>query len=551
MAERSARPNVIPNAVLCGLCVYGWHALMGTGLEPAAYVCVALAGLAGLAGLKALSALSARGHEIYTLAKASRPEVSHDGTARFQSSSETKKNGHYKPRGSLIGIQDAKLIFDDQSVHSVTFAPPGTGKTTGPVICNAALAAVSGEFDVVIYADPKPEIGPILKAFVERHGGRHLTIKPTRKFEDIFGQSAEFNPCDLLLRSAQSAPENLLGDCRSLNLQLIKQKKNGEEKAKWWKEGANDDVTVIQAYLALTDPEQCSFPNILSILEDPVRFDKLLDEISEQEDLLNGDLARMAKSIIALRMQDPKNAGSMLSEAITSLKMYRSSGAVAQISRKTSFDLSQATKRKPLVIGLSCDMTMIDDQLQLIGLNMLAIIRMAVRLPRPLKIKVIYDEAAFAPLENLVDLLVIGRGLGVSFELFYQSSADARRVLGKEGFESLMANCDRKVWFGLNDPKEAEELSKALGEYGALKESYRGDSDMFNINRSHEKRRLATGDQLRRLPRGLQVALIRNEKPMICETVSYGQIKPFSKQMGKSPWHERKLKLKTRVWLTL
>ena len=163
----------------------------------------------------------------------------------------------------------------------------------------------------------------------------------------------------------------------------------------------------------------------------------------------------------------------------------------------------------------------------------------------------IYDEAAFAPLENLVDLLVIGRGLGVSFELFYQSSADARRVLGKEGFESLMANCDRKVWFGLNDPKEAEELSKALGESGALKESYRGDSDMFNINRSHEKRRLATGDQLRRLPRGLQVALIRNEKPMICETVSYGQIKPFSKQMGKSPWHERKLKLKTRVWLTL
>ena len=536
---------------LLGAGYLAYDAFWGTQYDPLAWAGAA-AMLAG--GAKALAAASKRSHEIFTLLKSSREETAHAGTARWGGLPDLRRNGHLKSKGMFLGIFDGRDIWDAKSVHGIWFAPPGGGKTTTAVTTNIALSACSGEYDLIIYNDPKPEIGPVLAPFFKSRGIQFYPINPSQRWSEYMGESAHFNACDFVISSAQSSPQTLLADCRSLSLQLIKAPKNdASDKNKWWKDGARETLSVLKADKALTDPENCNYPSIQRFITDPVLLESTLEDIARKEQLLDGDLAASARDLIALSVQDPKNFGSMRSEAAMALKMFTSSGAIAQISRTSSFHLDQASFKKPIVIGLTSDITCIEEQMQFAGLNLISLIKMSVRRARPLRIKVIWDEANVAPLEGLNETLNVARGLGCSFELFYQSSADAWRVLGKENFAAVLANCDRKTWFAIHDPDVAEEVSKALGEITALKESYSqyGDEET-RTTLSHERRRMATASELRELPEGLMITLIGSEKPQLIEKISYAQIDPLKRKFGGNPWHGgKKYKRRTRVRMQL
>ena len=543
MADKGQSPGVLPNAALSAACVLGWIRFRGGETDPIAFLCLVVGAVAAFG---ALSGASHRANEVYRLVRGMRKHSAFAGTAAFMTTKEAKKAGLCNGLGYVVGTRDNTLITDNQSVHGVMFAPPGTGKTTGPVITNAALSAVSGEWDIVIVADSKPETSVMLKTFADKHQIAFYPINSSGRFEAHIGDTAFYNPCQLVIQAVADGRSSVLEDSYSLNAQLIKVAGKNGDKNIWWKRGGIKRIAVPQVYLAFIDPERCNYSDIQAMLEDPLAYGKLLDEVATRRDLLRGDLAEMAQSIIALSVDDPRNDASMLDEAITALQMFRKSGSVAAVSQRTSIDFS-----KPCIITLSTDMTLVETQLQYTGLCILSLMRLAVRSEPPRRMKIIYDEAAFAPLENLNDLLVIARGLGASFELYYQSEADAVRVLGQDGFKSMMANCDRKVWAGFNDPAVAEAAAKGLGETSLLKESYRRDGETLSQSLSHERRALVTGDELRRLPTGLQVALIRNHKPLLVERLSYGEIAPLNRQIRHSPWHAKKLREKTRVWLKL
>ncbi len=540
MSARRGLQGVIPNGAVVALCAWGWHVWNGSDLQPVAYGCAAVGAVAGLNGL---AALTNNAHEIHNTLRSTRPHSSHGGAASFMTIKEAEKAGLCSGEGVILGTKDGKLLTDSKSVHAVYFSPSGRGKTTKSVIPNAARCMESGDWDIVITVDPKPELCVMLKGLCDKRKYQFYNINTSGRYEELVGPSARFNQCELIIRHAAQGRRGLLETCTSLNAQLIKIDRKGEDKNIWWKRGGGIRITLLQAYFALTDPGRCNYPDILAILEDPLAFEALLDEIAAREDILQGDLARMARSIIALSVADPKNHATMIDEAITALQMFRQSGAIAPVCKDTNIDFSQ-----PAMIVLSTDMNRVETQRQLTGLNILSIMRLVADMDRPLRVKVIYDEAAFAPMDNLNDMLVIARGAGVSFELYYQSEADARRVLGDEGFRSMMANCERKVWFGLTDG--AEELSKTLGEVSTLKESWRSDgNDGMGVNRSHERERLMSAHEIRQLEIGTGMAQIGNLKPVLFRTLSYAEIDPYKREIRHSPLEKGPLKLKTRVWL--
>ncbi|MEP1145477.1 MAG: TraM recognition domain-containing protein [Henriciella sp.] len=544
MAER--RPDQTPmGALLSGglaaLCAYGWHHFKGPETEGISLV---LGILALFLAMKFLGSLAQRGEDIHKRARALRKTSAHGGTASLMTKKEARAEGLLKGDGVIVGTLENEVVRDSDSVHGVWIMPTGSGKTTGPLLVNACDCLTNGRWDVVIMNDPKPEAAPMMRTFCEKNNIGYFPINASGRFEDLIGPSAAWNPMQVGIDVAERGQPSLLEHCDSTNELLIQIDRTGSDKNIWWKRGGIRRMTTPQAYWALTDPDRCNHTETLKVLEDPLEYIKLMDKIAASEDLLQGDLSRRAKSIIAMATADPKNNGNMMDEAVTVAQMFAASGSIGNVSNKTSI-----TFDKPCLITLSSDMTLIGSQSQFASLVMVSLMRWSVRQEKPLRVKILYDEAAFSPMQGggLNDLLVIARGLGCSVEIFFQTVGDAKRILGEDGYNAMMGNCERKVYGGLHDQAGAEAASEAVGETGVLKESFSRQGGDFVQSYAHETRRIATGDEIRRLPKGKILVMIGNKKPLIVDHLSISEVADWKDQVRHSPWHDSPLKMKTRV----
>lgn len=523
---------------LAALCAFGWHHFNNPQTEGIAWV---LGLLAVLFGFKFLGAMGERAEDIHSRVRGLRKKSTHGGTAHLMTKKDAVSAGMTDPKGVPLGTKDGKLIRDANSAHACWFLPTGFGKTIGPIMLIAAHCITSEDWDLVIVNDPKPEAGVMLKPLCEAHGVAFHSINASGRFEDLMGKSS-WNPCQVALDVVDKGRPSLLEHCDATNGLMIKVDRNGEDKNAWWKRTGIRDISSPQAYWALTDRDRCNYAEILRVLSDPLENAKLLDEMAGREDLLNGDLAARAKTLLALSISDPKNYGSSLDEAVTALQMFGKSGSIAGVSSKTSIDLNQKS-----LITLSNDMTLVDSQSQFASLVMMTIMRASMLRDRPLRIKILYDEAAFSPCHNLSDIFVIARGAGASLEVFWQTVGDAKRILGENAFDGMMGNCDRKVYGGFTDPKAASEFAQGLGETGILKETYRQDGNRLVRNYSHEKSQIVSGFGLRTMEKGKMVALIGNNPAIELDHLSYAEVDPWCRQIRHSIWHDKPLKMKTRV----
>ena len=543
---RPEPPGILTSGFFLGGGLWAYDQFSSHGQEALSY---GAAFVAGVAGLKLCAAVGDFSKALWNTHKSTRRETRHAGSATLLTVKDAKARGFYKPRGDLIGMHEGRALFN-RSIHSVLFAPPGTGKTIGPVINWTAGALVSGEYDIVIVVDPKPEIAPMMAPFCKRHGFGFHPLNPTGRFSEEMGPSAHLNQCDAVIWAAQNDQTKVIDYARELIGEYIKIADDKDDKNIWWKRGGVARVLLPMAYFALTVPDRCNWPSILAVAEDDGEYRSIVDHLSNDPSLLEGDLMRKALVIAQLELADFKNHATMMDEGASSLELFTQSGGLAKISRHTSFDLDAASKKTPMLITISCDATLGSQHASFITGSISALSRMVKMRNKRLKVKLIYDEASFAAMEpkKLNGYLNIWRGFGVSCDLFFQSPGDAKRVLEEKGYRSMMANCDRKIWCALEEETDLEEVSKAIGERGLLKETYRGDaSENFGVHRQHERRRILTPQEIRTLPKGMALMQSKGAPFALFEMLNYAQVHPFSKQIGKSPWHDKQLKAQKRV----
>ena len=74
------------------------------------------------------------------------------------------------------------------------------------------------------------------------------------------------------------------------------------------------------------------------------------------------------------------------------------------------------------------------------------------------------DEAnSLGRMEQISDVLAIGRGYGVRMQLYYQDLGQIRKCWPDGADQTLLANTTQ-VFFGVNDQTTAEYVSNRLGE---------------------------------------------------------------------------------------
>ena len=544
------KPSILTSAALAAGGFGTYHLCAhNPELAPFGYAGLAVGGIATLHGLNSLTHFIG---DIVNEWKAMAPEDPSVGTAGIQSAKDLRRNGHSRPKGDFIGTCGRLVVFDNDSTHSTCFGAPGSNKTVANTLINTFLAAVSEQYDFVILNGVKGDEAPILKPAFDQYGIPLHVLHPSEKHADLIGPSAHYNSCDAAIDAARNDPSDLLPTCRLQAMQLLPQLKKGEDRNKWWKDIGTDLSTVIAAHLALTDPWNCNQPNIQRIIADPERLNDTLDEITIETCLLNGDLATMAKDLIQLQISDPKNFHTARNEISLAMQIYRPSSKIAKISRDSSFDITAGTRKKPVVIILNPEVSRIGQEGLWAADVTQSLVRQVMRhSERPLRGKIIWDEAAFAPLAGLNDLLVIGRQW-FSIDLYYQSMADGRRVHGHNEFDAILANTDRKTFMSFADRGTAEYASQMMGDIGVLRRRFSQTAEGYKPNYSHERRRYASADEwVNNFPANQQLSFLRGQKPIISVKTTYAEIDPLRRLYGKSPFFDKRWMKDVRVRIEL
>ena len=81
-----------------------------------------------------------------------------------------------------------------------------------------------------------------------------------------------------------------------------------------------------------------------------------------------------------------------------------------------------------------------------------------------MSVNFICDEASsLGRMEQICDVLAIGRGYGIRMQLYYQDLGQIRKCWPDGADQTLLANTTQ-VFFGVNDQATAEYVSNRLGE---------------------------------------------------------------------------------------
>ena len=464
------------------------------------------------------------------------------GSAEWMTRRQFKHAKHHTGKGKLHGIRDGMADCSPRGVNMAVFAPPGSGKTSSDVLPMLAKAIASNEYDLIVINDPKPEIGPVIKPLVEHFGGEFIPINPAGRFEELLGPSAHFNTFDRI-KIASVSGGDVWDAAYTQARQLVPDPKQGSNDNGWWRENARALICLVASFYAETDPAKCNPVDVAETIKDMLELRPLLEAACDRIDLLLGDLAGHARDLLALMNDDPKNFGSARSEAATSMRMYSNNSAIGAHSRRTNFSLGDLGKGKTKVIAITANPSSMT-QRRYGGAVYEAIRATVAASPKRLRTLVLWDEAVAAPIEGLNDKIVFDRGAGFEYVFYFQSMADAKRLLGAEGFNALMASCDQRVFYNISD-KEALEVSKLLGTIGESSATWRDEAHM-----SHQKRPLVTPEELvTKLTQDKKLILSAGENPRISEKLYYTQIAPLRSHFGVNPWDAKKHWSRPRLWM--
>lgn len=135
----------------------------------------------------------------------------------------------------------------------------------------------------------------------------------------------------------------------------------------------------------------------------------------------------------------------------------------------------------------------------------------------PVPVHFIMDEFANVALPDEFDkLLSTMRSRLIFVSIILQNLAQIK-ALYKDTWESIMGNCDSKLYLGGNEQSTHEYISKELGKATIDTNTYgksEGRSGSFTTNSQRTGRELLTSDEVRLLDNNYAVLFLKGERPV-------------------------------------
>ena len=379
--------------------------------------------------------------------------------------------------------ETGELITYSGDGHLITFAPTGTGKTSGPVICNALRHP--GQ---LIVLDMK---GEVHKATAEarRAMGQEVHVLDLRDGMD----TGSLNPLDLAARSGSEAA----AIARSFAAELIE--RGTDERDRFWNDYAETLLAGGAAWLLEDAPqEERKLSALFDILTDDDAIYRLACMLDKKE--VKNRAAKAAFSSF-LQLPSENTRPSVLGTALTHVRLF-DSDLMRKVTDTTSFDLDAFIAGAPMslyIIVPPLRLTAYRPLLRiwLSGLILALTLRKAPPKERTL---LICDEAGnLGKLDTLLTAATLMRSWGLTLWTFWQNAAQLQ-IYGAQA-NTLIDNAGVIQAFGARNRRMAQDFVNLVGGISP--------------------------DEIMKMPKDEQILLIEG-KPLRCKQVRHYSDRDFT-----------------------
>lgn len=430
-----------------------------------------------------------------------RKSVTH-GSARFASSKDLKRHGMFNGKGLLLARASKTPVCSPSHGHLLCIAPTGSGKTTGLVLPNLLTI---GSHASTVSIDPKGE----LFQYTYRNRLNYGPVYQWAPFNDL---CHAYNPLDFVRVGTLDERDDA-----DLLTSLLVPVGNNEEA--FWVNEARSLILGLILYVLYSKPEaartMAQVRHLLTLSRGD--FFKLL-----KEGMAVFPHPIIQKTANAFLQKDDRQLSGVVATAQSKTRIW-DSPRLSAATCTSDFALS-AMKQQVCSLYITVPPEYLDTYYPairvLVGLTIAETSRTAKNVSH--RVVFMLDEFAnlgrLAPAETAIS---IARSAGLQLCMFVQDISQFRRVYG-DAWTSFAANCDTKVFFGVNDISEAKRLSETIGHHTVRSRQSGSNSSLTKIllpdrvssGEGETARALITPDEILNLPPRECIVLHKGIRPI-------------------------------------
>ena len=342
--------------------------------------------------------------------------------------------------------QAGELITYGGDGHLITLAPTGTGKTSGPVICNALKHP--GQLIVI---DIKGEVHAAT-AHARRAMGQEVHVLDLRDDAPLAGS---LNPLDLVARCGT----DLAAMARSFAAELIE--RGVDERDRFWNDWAETMITGGIAWLlADRQPEERRLSALFDLFtHDDVAYRLTL--LFEEKEIRH----RAAKAAFTsfLQLPDHETRPSVLGMTQTHLRLF-DSDLVRRLTDTTSFNLDALIAGEPMSLYIIVPPIRLTAYRPLLRMWLSGLIlAMTQRKAQPSeRTLMLCDEIGnLGRIDALLTAATLMRSWGLTLWMFWQNAAQLQIYGGQAN--TLIDNAGVVQIFGVKNHRMAQDIANLLG----------------------------------------------------------------------------------------
>jgi type IV secretion system protein VirD4 len=333
--------------------------------------------------------------------------------------------------------------------HLITFAPTGTGKTSGPVITNALT-----HLGQLIVLDMKGEVYAAT-AEARRKMGQEVCVIDLRDGKE----SDALNPLDLAVRSGTDPAA--VG--RSFAAEFIERTAN--ERDRFWSDWSETMIGGTIAWL-ITDcePEERRLSRVFDLFnEDDVTF-KLAVLLDEKK---VSNRAGKAAFVGLLQLSDRETRPSVIGTVQSHLRLL-DSDLTRRVTDTTTLDIEGLLAGKPISLYFIVPPFRLAAYRPLLRIWLSGLIQLLTQRAHPPKERTLMlcDEAGnLGKMETLLTAATLLRSSGVTLWTFWQNSGQLN-IYGAQA-NTLTDNAGVIQIFGVRNFRMAQEIANVIGGVSA------------------------------------------------------------------------------------
>lgn len=466
---------------------------------------------------------------------------------------EKKKMNKLVKGGLVLGKRNKKekeeIYFIDKDTHTLILGATRSGKGRTVVMQTLCTLGLAGES--MIITDPKSELFDYTSQFLKWLGYQIITIdfKNPKKshrwnFLQIVNNSIDQGDIPGAVDAAWDITSQLVGEPK------------GE---KLWNNG--EAATIAASIMAVCydnrAPENHKYRNLLNVYffliemctEIEIGNKKKLPLTRYVEDIPENHPAR---GILAISSIAPsRTRSSFYTSALITLRLF-TNPLIADMTSQSDYDCMAIGKDKTAIFIM-----LPDEKKTYYSIASLYVAQQYAMLSKSAdlrggrlekRVNYIMDEFGnFAQIPIMTNMLTVGGGKGIRFNLFVQDFAQIEEKYEKVGARTIMSNCETWLYLQSDDNDTLEAISKKLGKYTTQTYSLSSSNQKYGSSTSGNNvsltgRDLLTPAEVKKIHRPYNLVTSRND-PAVFYSPDLSQWN-FNKVLGLgNEEHNRKIRL--------